>query len=265
MTDIFIADEALLLPRTCTGRELVLKQGGVHMWRAGLEIDESLIAYYFQILSPDEVIRAERYYSMKDKRHFIAARGMLRHLLGRYLNLKQNEICFSYGAYGKPFIAGDQNPEGLCFNVSHSHGLSVIAIGHGIETGVDIEMIRSDIDIMEIAGTFFPHAEAMRLRSMTEAGRAAAFFQYWTRKEAYLKAIGRGLSVDLKEIDVFNGPAAFLDSSDLHGVICRWSLFESTQTAGYACALVTKGEPASLEYFDYPDLRVLQGSNNNSF
>lgn len=264
MTDIFIADEALLLPKTCTGRELILKQGGVHMWRAGLEIHESLIAHYFQILSPDEVKRAERYYSIKDKKHFIAARGMLRHLLGRYLKLKQNEICFSYGAYGKPFIAGDQNPEKLCFNVSHSHGLSVIAIGHGIETGVDIEKIRSDIDIMEIARTFFPPAETMRLNSLTEAGRAAVFFQYWTRKEAYLKAIGRGLSVDLKEIDVFEGPTAFLDSSDLHGVICRWSLFESTQAAGYASALVTKGVPTALEYFDYPDLSVLQGSDSHS-
>jgi 4'-phosphopantetheinyl transferase len=251
MKDIIKADEALSLPWAAPGRELTLKSSELHVWRANLQIDEKLVEYYFRILSPDEVERAERYYSAKDKMYFIAARGILRHVLARYLNRDQKEVRFNYGLYGKPFIAGEQNPQGLCFNVSHSDGLWVIAIGQRIEVGVDIERIRRGFDVMEIARSFFSQGETMKLNSLTEDERVAAFYRSWTWKEAYLKAIGKGLFADLREIDISGRHITVTNSSDLKYNICSWSLLDINPAGGYAGALASKGTPASMECFDY--------------
>jgi 4'-phosphopantetheinyl transferase len=224
--------------------QVVCEEGEVHVWLASLEQGPSVVRALSGTLCPDERRRAERFRFAKDREHFTVARGVLRNILGRYLGTPSERIRFSYSEYGKPALPeGDGG--GLRFNVSHSHRLALYALTRGRELGLDIEYLREDLAGLEIAERFFSSAEVATLRALPPALRTAAFFNCWTRKEAYIKALGEGLSHSLSRFSVSmvpGEPASLLTSEDDPSEVSRWSMTALSTESNYAAALVVEGD-----------------------
>src|ERR1043166_1017688 len=174
--------------------DLKLPDEEVHVWRAGLDLPPAQLERLHRVLSPDEQEKAAWFHFEKDRQHFTAARGFLRMILGRYLGSDPGELRFSYNSYGKPSLAAEFSTPPLRFNLAHSHGLALFAFNCGRELGIDLESIRPDRATEEIAERFFAEAEVAALRSLPLEARVRAFFDCWTRKEAFIKARGMGLS-----------------------------------------------------------------------
>jgi 4'-phosphopantetheinyl transferase len=192
-------------------------------------------------LAADEHVRAEQFYFERDREHFIAARGVLRAILGGYLNRAPESLSFCYSSHGKPALAGETDDDAIRFNVSHSHGVALFAVTRGREVGIDVEHIRSDLEVAEIAERFFSQREVAMLRTLPTEAQRQAFFCYWTRKEAYIKARGEGLSLPLNQFDVSGEPAAIFATQQDTSEASRWSLQELTPAPGYAAAITVEG------------------------
>src|SRR5215218_2785116 len=161
----------------------------VHVWRVSLDITLLQLESLLKKLSADEVARAGRFRFERDRKRFITARGMLRQLLGCYLREDPHKLQFDYTPYGKPILASTSNYHHLSFNLSHSGEFALYAVTRGRSIGVDIERIRNDIAVEQIAQRFFSPGEISAIERIHK-NRHEVFFQYWTRKEAFLKAIG---------------------------------------------------------------------------
>ncbi len=159
--------------------------------------------YLRELLSPDEQDRSDRFKFAKHRTSFIVARGLLRIVLGKYINAKPAAIDFAYGAYGKPVVKG--TPQ-VHFNVSHSEQMVVYGLRLDREIGVDIEHIRPIGELEAIARQSFAPAECRDLLAIPEQHRTKAFFDCWTRKEAFIKFLGTGLSFPLHRFQVALGP-----------------------------------------------------------
>lgn len=175
-----------------------------HVWLARLDRGEPDISSLAALLSLDERHRASRFHFDRDRRHFVTARGLLRVLLGRYAGCTPEQVEFCYGSQGKPALAGRTDVQ---FNVAHSHGAGLFAFTIGAPIGVDIEHIRS-IEHDMLAARFFSAAERAALARVPPKQCLDAFFTCWARKEAYVKALGGGLSVPLDRFDVAVMPAS---------------------------------------------------------
>ena len=206
-------------------------------------------------LTADERQRAERYIFQKDRTHFVVARGLLRVLLGCYLRQEPLHLRFIYGPHGKPALATDTGGVALRFNVSHSHGLALYAITRGREVGVDVERIRPKVAQEKIAERFFSPREVTVLRALPTPLQATAFFACWTRKEAYIKATGDGLSLPLDQFDVSlapGEPAVLLRTAwDPQEVAC-WALQDLAPAPGYRAAVAVAGHDWRLTCWDGP-------------
>ena len=221
--------------------------GEVHVWRAGLDLPSWPLHSLAQVLADDERARAEKMRSERDRTRFIAAHGLLRVILGRYLNTPPQALRFSSNHHGKPYLVSNTigNPP-LFFNMSHSHHMALYAIAPGREVGIDLEYIRPDMDYESIAERFFSPYEVSKLREVPAGQRSAAFFRCWTHKEAYVKARGVGLSLDLRLFDVSvspEEPAAILGSREEGQSTECWSLRDLPAIEGYTGALAVEGNP----------------------
>ncbi len=220
----------------------------VHVWRIVLECGDAALARLDASLADDERRRAERFHFEKDRRHFIAGRGALRTLLAGYLHQRPDQVRFAYTNYGKPLLADDTIPP-LRFNLSHAHGLGLLAVTLGREIGVDVERIRDDLDREPLAERFFSPREVADLKALPPELRREAFYQCWTRKEAYIKAVGKGLSLPLDRFDVSlrpGEPAALLATLDHPHEARRWSMRSSAPGEGFVGARVVQGHPWRL-------------------
>jgi 4'-phosphopantetheinyl transferase len=231
------------------GGSAALNARDVHVWRVPLARTEAEIRRTREILSADEILRADRFYFQRDRDSFVAARGTLRLLLGGYLKRLPEELDFAYGAYGKPSLRQGSATPSLYFNVSHSHGLALMAFSLGRELGVDLESLRSDIASEEIAERYFSPHEVAELRSLPPALRTEGFFLCWTRKEAYIKAVGNGLQISLKTFDVGLKPSepAYLRSVDS----ARWMLRSLRPAVGFVGAILAEGQDWDLRCWDW--------------
>jgi len=232
------------------------KSEEVHVWRAQLnqspEIAESLV----RILSPDEHHRAERFHFAKDRAHFIISHAALRKIIGSYLDVRPEDVRFSFGPQGKPSLTEDCYGSGLRFNMAHSHGLALYAVTRGREVGIDLEHVRKDFDTREIADRFFSRREVAMLSALPEAARSEGFFNCWTRKEAYIKAVGRGLLLPLDSFDVSlapGEPASLLSTRDNPLDVSRWSLRALAPGEDYAAAVAVEGHGWELRCWQFPD------------
>lgn len=222
---------------------LVARHDEVHVWRAFLNIAPAWVQNLSWILSIDERKRADQFRFQKDRQDFIVARALLRMILGRYLRKRPDQVRFEYGSYGKPFLAGEGDKE-LSFNLSHSQGLVLYAITRGRQIGVDVECVRDNRDTEAIARRFFSPQEIAAIESLPEPIRQRAFFACWTRKEAYLKARGDGLSVamDSFSVSVSPGePALLLNAQNDTQESSRWSLADLDPDSRYVGALAVEG------------------------
>ena len=173
----------------------------VHVWIINFEKLKDQYLSFRNLLTDQERNKEAQFYSFELKMRYTLCRGVLRRLLNRYLGNKENQIIdFSYGKYGKPFL--DHNLTDLKFNISHSQDFMVCGISKGFEIGVDIEFIRRDIPIEELQTYVFSPSERVNFNSLSDKEKILMFFKTWTYKEAFVKAIGIGLTKNLTEIEL---------------------------------------------------------------
>jgi 4'-phosphopantetheinyl transferase len=228
---------------------LQLWHGDVHVWRAKLNHSGRTTQSFFRILTPDERSRAEKFYFQKDRDRFIMARAFLRVILSRYLHVEPDQLRFCYGPYGKPALIGIEGDKAVRFNVSHSNDLALYAVARDREVGLDIEYMREDFATEQIAEQFFSRSEVEALRALPANRRAEGFFNCWTRKEAYIKGRGVGLSLPLDQFDVSLAPgegAALLSVRENLPGASDWSLRELNPGPGYAAAIAVEGSNLRL-------------------
>jgi 4'-phosphopantetheinyl transferase len=204
------------------------------------------------VLSPDEIARARRFHFEKDRIHFARCRSALRGLLGDYLLIPAAEIHFEYLTSGKPCLGVDQNPRALQFNVSHSANMALIAVGSEHRLGVDIERIRADVDTASLAERFFSRRERDGLAALPDPLRVTSFYACWTRKEAFLKATGDGLSFPLADFSVTTHPDRDPALEDIKGdpeAAKQWSLADLNVAEGYRATVAVEGPFSTLETY----------------
>jgi 4'-phosphopantetheinyl transferase len=232
-----------------------LEAAEAHVWRASLRQSGEMLRVLSATLAPDEQARAERFYFRKDRESFVIARGVLRDILGRYLNTAPARIRFSYGAYGKPVLTPETGgAHALRFNLSHAHEVVCYAIAREREVGVDVEWMRDDIACLELAERFFSLAEVATLHRLPPDQLRRSFFNCWTRKEAYIKARGEGLSHPLEAYTVSLAPgeqAALLVTDRDPEEAGRWTLMEFAPGEGYVGALAVAGAQPVLHCLDW--------------
>jgi 4'-phosphopantetheinyl transferase len=227
---------------TAAGVPPPLATDEVHVWRVALAQPPAGFARLADRLSPDERRRAARFRFERDRRRYQVAHGALRELLGAYLDDRPERLGFVEGTHGKPVLAPPHGAE-LRFNLSHSGELALCAVSCRREVGVDLEQVRELADADALARRFFADAESKALAALPADERLAAFFRCWTRKEAYLKAVGAGL---LQALDGFQvslqpeaGPCA-LNVSGRPEETARWSLRGLDVAQGYVAAVVAE-------------------------
>ncbi|HLJ27351.1 MAG TPA: 4'-phosphopantetheinyl transferase superfamily protein [Candidatus Angelobacter sp.] len=231
-----------------------LDVGQVHVWRISLAENEGAVQRCRVLLSSDEKERASRFYFEKHRRRFVLGRGAMRQILGRYLQLGPEKLVFSYGSKGKPELAECPNGPQIRFNLSNSDDLAVLAVTHEHQVGIDVEFINREFASEEIAHRFFSAHEVNTLRAVSPDQRAEAFFSCWTRKEAYIKAVGEGLSIPLDSFDVAFGadvPAALLEVRNAPEGQPQWSMYDLAVPPEFRAALVVEGEGHRLRHFQW--------------
>jgi 4'-phosphopantetheinyl transferase len=241
------------------GRPFDLSGRDVHVWTLRTGASDDVAAKFEPVLVRGERDRAAGFRFDHLRRSFVIARGALRCLLGRYLDLDPASIRFNYGSKGKPAVA---SAAGIEFNATHSGGLAAFAFTVGCQIGVDLEQIRPLTEMQHIADRFFCPEEAAEIRSLPPSERERAFFCCWTRKEAYIKAIGDGLSAPLDKFRVTlqpNEAARFIHLA--HDIIAAkaWTLHDLCLASVYAAALAYRDRQRSLSVFPIVDPAGLIG------
>lgn len=227
----------------------------VDVWRIRLDQPDPEVRRLLRTLTPDESDRAARFHYERDRNHFVVARGQLRYILGRYLEMEPAKLRFRYSSYGKPSLSSELTDVALRFNLSHSHGWALLAVAIGREVGVDIEHVRPEVAGERIAERFFSIREIKVLRALPVHLQAEAFFNCWTRKEAYIKARGEGLSFPLDKFDVSlvpGEPAALLRTRGDALEAERWALRDLESSTGYAAAIAVEGHMWQLRCWQGP-------------
>jgi len=220
---------AMVFPQSWSDppRTMTLDDNEVHVWRSELDLSGAELGKLAKTLALDEQARAARFRFPRDRRRFIVARGVLREILARYLDRDPAKLQFCYAPFGKPALTSNSGGDGLRFNVSHSHGFGLYAVSFHRELGVDLECIRTNFPWEPIAERFFSPEEIEALYSVPRGLKYEAFLNCWTRKEAFVKARGGGLSLRLDRFSVSlipGEPAVLLKTEDNPLEASRWGL-----------------------------------------
>jgi 4'-phosphopantetheinyl transferase len=226
----------------------------VHVWRVPLNLMTFHIQNLRKILSVDELARASRFHFERDQKRFIASRGILRNILGHYLDKKPHTICFEYTKQGKPILSSQSGCSSIYFNLSHSDEFVLYAVTPDQNIGIDIECIRSDINMDQIAQSFFSQGEISSLKKAPKDLWPEVFFQYWTRKEAFLKALGEGISFPMEQCDVSLINGKVLSPVILPGnneVSSCWYIKDLFPGSGYAAAIAVGKANSDISYWHY--------------
>lgn len=230
-----------------------LDDGAIHLWRAPLSCDAHQLEAYAQTLSPDERERAARFKFEPLRQRFTVGRGILRRLLGQYLAIAPASIQFTYGSHGKPRLDADIYPTPLRFNLAHSNDRALFAFSRDGALGVDIEHVRSSVDVRALSQRFFTNREHEVIVSLPYSQQGSGFFCFWTCKEAYLKATGEGLAgLQSVEIDILPDGAVHLrvphESSTARSCsMLQWQLHQCWPDVGYVGAIALGRDPHTQE------------------
>jgi len=225
----------------------VLSPGAVHLWFAPLAQPSERVRELLVHLPPEEVERAAQFRFERDQNEFIVAHAALRMILGSYLRQAPDRIAVDYNPYGKPLLA---TACGLEFNLSHARGVALVALALNRRIGIDVEFIRDDLALDDLAATFFSPAERRALARLSGAERTRGFYRCWCRKEAYLKAQGLGLNLPLDSFDVLSDETSSRpDLADIESPIDGWSFQEPDIDPAYVCSLATEGSWQTSQHF----------------
>ena len=228
---------------------LALPGDEVQLWRVALDAVGGDEDRWKAVLSPDESARATRFRFQRDRQRYVASRALLRMILAGYLAVDPGSVRFIYSAKEKPSLDPMHAGSNIAFNVAHSGGVALLAFTLGRDVGVDVEQIRDDFELEGIARRYFSPREQEQLAALPEVGKAEAFFRCWSRKEAYIKATGDGLSLPLSQFDVS------LASGEMNGLLAtrpdaaeagRWRLQEVPAGPGYIAAICVRGQDWKL-------------------
>jgi 4'-phosphopantetheinyl transferase len=213
----------------------------IHVWHTEVSATEASKLASRSLLSEDEISRTQRFHFEKDRQNFIFCRSMLRILLASYLGNSPEELRFAYSDHGKPSLA--TSSDGLEFNLSHSSGNFLAAVALDRKVGVDIECLNRDLNVLEIARRFFSAAEKRAIEVLPQGLQHEAFFSCWTRKEAFVKARGEGLSLSLDCFDVSVTPeneAVSLATRPEASAASGWALHSLNCFPGYKAAVAVE-------------------------
>jgi 4'-phosphopantetheinyl transferase len=237
--------------------DITLGMDEVHLWLVDMEVSAALLSKLAAYLSPEESARAARFHFARDRDHFTVAHALLRLLLAAYCRVEPETLRFVLNAYGKPALETGQ-PR-VYFNLSHSHHLALYAFTRVCELGVDIEYMRGDIEYTELAALVFSPRERAALVALPVGLKAAGFFNAWTRKEAYIKARGMGVSLGLDRFDVTlspDEPAALVETREEGQVASAWSMYALHAPSGYKAALALPAHGVSLRCWRWDQVVV---------
>ena len=226
----------------------------VHVLRVHLDSSSLQSEDLTGILSADELARVGKFRFERDQKRFIKTRGMLRMILSHYLGKHPHKLCFEYTSFGKPFLAINPGDDTISFNVSHSGELALYAVTRCRKIGIDIERIRDNIDIWQIAHRFFSPGEISSLERIHKKNQRGEFFQYWVRKEAFIKAMGKGISFPMDQCDVSLIKGKILSPIKMpveSGETFSWYAQDLLPGDGYAAAIAMEGGDPDLSCWHY--------------
>jgi len=239
--------------------ERELAGGEVHVWSLPLDIGQGSLASVTESLSPDERKRADRFRFEVPRKRFVAGRGLLRAILGRYCGIPPERLRFIYGPNGKPELAPGEAARrkggALHFNLAHSEGVGVLAVTQTGPVGVDVEQVRRLLEFEALVSQFFSVREAAEFLRLEREQQPAAFFNLWTRKEALLKATGEGIGHSLNRVEVSflpGEPARVLSLPAEPWAGGEWSLVDLSISPAYAGALALPVCNVLVSHFRIP-------------
>ena len=227
-----------------------LAEDAVHVWAASLDVNRDAVTNLASILSDAERERAVAFKFEHLRNRFVVCRGLLRVLLGGYLKCAPGQIEFVYSERGKPGLSPASDARSLEFNVSHSDGMALLAFTRLGAVGVDIERLRAMKDPEGLVTRFFSAREREQFQTVASEERQSAFFNLWTRKEAWLKATGLGIAGELNKVEVTflpQEPVQFFGVPAGHGTAQEWSLFDLRPAAEYVGALAIQSRDVQLQ------------------
>jgi len=222
----------------------------VHVWAVPLEAAPEEFDCLTALLSAQELERGARFHFDRDRKRFVVARGTLRAMLAHYLDAAPRKLEFNYGVQGKPALAAPFDRSGLQFNLAHSQNLALVAVTRNVALGVDVERVRPLADAEHLVTRFFSARESAAFKTVPDADRPAAFFNLWTRKEAWLKATGDGIGHLLNQVEVSflpGAPTRLLGLPPQAAPPGAWSLVELAPAAGFAAALAVATTPIEIQ------------------
>ena len=229
--------------------EMQLSSEAVHVWCVAVEPLAGQVPELAKLLSNDERSRANAFVNARDRERFIISHGILRLLIGCYLEVAPDKVQFSQGSHKKPCLGGHYASSGLQFNLSHSQSYALFAFSRHRQVGVDIEYIRPLPDMEQIAANTFSPQENLELDKLPPEQRLSAFYDYWTRKEAFVKALGKGLYYPLNRFSVSISPEkqnCYLMLDDNPADASRWAIMGLKVSGNYAAALAVEGHDWQL-------------------
>jgi 4'-phosphopantetheinyl transferase len=237
-----MANNAIDWPRPPTDvRPAELAAPGVHVWAASLRTSPALLETLARTLAPGERQRAEQFRFQRDRDRFVAGRGILRTILGAYVGIGPAAVALEYGSHGKPSLARTHGVAGLHFNLAHSEDLALMAVTRAGTVGIDVERVRRLDDAEDLVARFFSPRESAQFGALPPEQKAAAFFNLWTRKEAWLKATGEGIGSRLGEVEVSFRPGEPAELLSLPGHVgsagAGWRLYHLAPAPGFIAAL----------------------------
>jgi len=231
-----------------------LPQSEAHIWIINLDLEDHQVDFQRRVLSVAEKKRAARFHFERHRRRYIVSQGVVRRILSAYLDAEPNELVYEHGDHGKPALSGQYKNKGFHFNITHSHEIALFAVVKGIEIGVDVEFVREMGDIDGIAGRFFSASEQTSYFSLPKDQRLLGFYNCWTRKEAFIKAIGEGLSYPLEKFDVSlapSEPAQLLRIETDPAEAFHWTLEAFNPSPEYIAAVALRKKGFRFKRFWY--------------
>lgn len=234
----------------------LLKNGEIHIWRATLDLPEKTYQRLFSYLSSREKEKGKRLIREILQKRYLSSHAILREILSRYHNVDPSQLEFSFGLHGKPYLNIPYKGKYLQFNMTHSHEKALYAFTLEAEIGIDIEWIQQDIRAMDIAKRFFSEHEYRQLLSLPDDDQVPGFFRCWTRKEAFLKATGEGLSFPLKffSVDVTKPSSdnCLLSHEKNPNALQRWNVFSLEPSfRNFEASIAYEGTKNKIIYYDW--------------
>jgi len=231
-----------------------------------LDAEPAAVGEFTQCLSDGERLRASRFVFERDRQRFILGRARLRHLLASRLDVQPDAVELAYGQRGKPALSRQFADSDLRFNVSHSEDVAVYAFSRGREIGIDVEAVRELRDADDIAARFFSRRENEAYLALDPRDRPLGFFHCWTRKEAFIKALGDGLYYPFDLFDVSlapDEPARILRVENTPGYECAWCMEAFSPAPGFVAAVVIENRTHHNGFRTYAPQSALAGTQNH--